>query len=85
MEQKPKQAVPSYLLFLSSVREQIKLENPNFTVRQVAVRGGEMWRALADKTQWENQAAANQLEYRKRLNAWRQAELERLYGPERSE
>lgn len=38
------------MLWLNDNREQIKRENPGIKVTEVAKRGGELWRALKDKS-----------------------------------
>lgn len=47
---KPKRPLSAYMLWLGEKREQIKRENPGIKVTEVAKKGGEMWRALKDKS-----------------------------------
>jgi len=56
MAEKPKRPLSSYMLWLGDNREQIKRENPGIKVTEVAKRGGELWRALEDKSKWEAKA-----------------------------
>lgn len=50
MSDKPKRPLSAYMLWLGEHREQIKRENPNYKVTEIAKRGGELWRGLPDKT-----------------------------------
>ncbi|XP_044313386.1 high mobility group protein D-like [Drosophila rhopaloa] len=45
------------MLWLNSARESIKRKNPGIKVTEVAKRGGEFWRAMKDKSEWEAKAA----------------------------
>lgn len=51
------------MLWLNDTREQIKRENPNSKVTDIAKIGGEMWRELKDKTEWEEKAAKDKERY----------------------
>lgn len=50
MAEKPKRPLSAYMLWLNDNREQIKRDNPGIKVTEVAKRGGELWRALKDKS-----------------------------------
>lgn len=50
MADKPKRPLSAYMLWLNSAREGIKRENPGIKVTEVAKRGGELWRAMKDKS-----------------------------------
>lgn len=65
MAEKPKRPLSAYMLWLNSAREQIKKENPGIKVTEIAKRGGELWRGMKDKTEWENKAAKMKDEYNK--------------------
>lgn len=45
------------MIFLSHQREQIKRDNPGMKITEIAKRGGELWRALEDKSQYHQEAA----------------------------
>lgn len=51
------------MLWLNEHREQIKKEDPNLKVTEIAKRGGEMWRELKDKSEWEEKAAKDKERY----------------------
>lgn len=50
MAEKPKRPLSAYMIWLNDHREQIKKENPGIKVTEIAKRGGELWRALKDKS-----------------------------------
>lgn len=50
MAERPKRPLSAYMLWLNDNRESIKRENPGIKVTEVAKRGGELWRALKDKS-----------------------------------
>lgn len=50
MSEKPKRPLSAYMIWLNDHREQIKKENPGIKVTEIAKRGGELWRALKDKS-----------------------------------
>ena len=57
MTDKPKRPLSAYMLWLNSARDSIKRETPGIKVTEVAKRGGELWRAMKDKSEWEAKAA----------------------------
>jgi len=63
MADKPKRPLSAYMIWLNSARESIKRENPDFKVTEVAKKGGELWRGLKDKSEWEAKAAAAKQKY----------------------
>jgi high mobility group protein B2 len=73
--ERPKRPLSAYMIWLNSARAAIKLENPDFKVTEVAKKGGELWRGLKDKTEWEAKAAVAKQNYIKAI-----AEYERNGG-----
>ncbi|KAG5672842.1 hypothetical protein PVAND_002931 [Polypedilum vanderplanki] len=67
MAEKPKRPLSAYMLWLNQAREQIKKENPDFKVTEIAKKGGEMWRGMKDKSEWEAKAAKMKEEYEKAM------------------
>ncbi|XP_075169525.1 high mobility group protein D [Haematobia irritans] len=63
MGDKPKRPLSAYMIWLSSAREQIKKENPGIKVTEIAKKGGELWRAMKDKSEWEAKAAQAKEDY----------------------
>lgn len=64
MADKPKRPLSAYMLWLNSARESIKRENPGIKVTEVAKRGGELWRAMKDKSV----SSAKKRKWRKHLS-----------------
>lgn len=60
---KPKRPPTAFMLWLTSAREKIKADNPGIAVTEIAKKGGEMWRELKDKSEWEAKAAKAKKEY----------------------
>lgn len=60
---KPKRPPTAFMLWLNSARESIKADNPGINVTEIAKKGGEMWRELKDKSEWEAKAAKAKKEY----------------------
>lgn len=70
MAEKPKRPLSAYMLWLNEARVGIKKENPDFKVTEVAKKGGELWRGLKDKTEWEAKAATAKQNYIKALQEY---------------
>ena len=70
MADKPKRPLSAYMLWLNSARESIKRENPEFKVTEVAKKGGELWRGLKDKSEWEAKAATAKQNYIRALQEY---------------
>ncbi|KAG9434226.1 FACT complex subunit Ssrp1 [Apis mellifera carnica] len=60
---KPKRPPTAFMMWLNSARERIKAENPGIAVTEIAKKGGEMWRELKDKSEWEQKAAKAKKDY----------------------
>lgn len=60
---KPKRPPTAFMLWLNNARESIKADNPGIAVTEIAKKGGEMWRELKDKSEWEAKAAKAKEEY----------------------
>lgn len=60
---KPKRPISAFMIWLNSAREKIKADNPGIAVTEIAKKGGEMWRELKDKSEWERKAAKAKEEY----------------------
>jgi len=70
MAERPKRPLSAYMLWLNDNRESIKRENPGIKVTEVAKRGGELWRALKDKSKWEQKAVEAKEEYNRKVKAF---------------
>ncbi|KAK5644541.1 hypothetical protein RI129_005841 [Pyrocoelia pectoralis] len=67
----PKRPSSAFMLWLNEHREQIKGDNPGIKVTEIAKKGGEMWKELKDKTEWEKKAVKAKEEYEIAMKAWR--------------
>jgi len=65
MSDKPKRPLSAYMIWLNNARDQIKKENPGIKVTEIAKKGGELWREMKDKTEWEAKAAKAKEDYEK--------------------
>ncbi|KOB64882.1 High mobility group protein D [Operophtera brumata] len=70
MLDKPKRPMSAYLLWLNSARQKIKADFPGLKVTEVAKKGGEMWRGMEDKSEWEAMAAKAKEQYTKDLESF---------------
>ncbi|CAB3261650.1 unnamed protein product [Arctia plantaginis] len=70
MTDKPKRPMSAYMLWLNSAREQIKSENPGMKVTDIAKKGGEIWKSMKDKSEWEEKAALAKEQYAKDLESY---------------
>lgn len=69
-ENKPKRPPTAFMLYLNSNRDKIKSENPGIAVTDIAKKGGEMWRDLKDKLEWESKATKLKEEYVKAVKEY---------------
>lgn len=60
---KPKRPPSAFMLWLNSARDSIKADNPGLSITEIAKKGGEMWRELKDKSEWEAKAAKAKKDY----------------------
>jgi len=68
--ERPKRPLSAYMLWLNETREQIKKDNPGSKVTDIAKRGGELWRAMKDKTEWEQKAVEMKEQYNKAVKEY---------------
>ncbi|XP_067000810.1 FACT complex subunit Ssrp1 isoform X1 [Anabrus simplex] len=69
-ENKPKRAPTAFMIWLNAHRESIKADNPGIAVTEIAKKGGEMWRELKDKSEWENKAKEAKEEYLRQMKEY---------------
>lgn len=69
-ENKPKRPPTAFMLYLNANRDKIKSDNPGIAVTEIAKKGGEMWRDLKDKSEWENKASKLKEEYAKAMKEY---------------
>ncbi|KAJ8934564.1 hypothetical protein NQ318_017263 [Aromia moschata] len=66
-DNKPKRATSAFMLWLNENREEIKRDNEGIKVTEIAKKGGEMWRELKDKSEWEAKANKDKERYNKEM------------------
>jgi hypothetical protein len=56
----PKRPMSAYFLFMNATRAQVKKENPDFKIGDIAKEMGKMWGVItpADKSKYEKEAVA---------------------------
>ncbi|XP_052753294.1 FACT complex subunit Ssrp1 [Galleria mellonella] len=59
----PKRPATAFMLWLNENRKSIIDENPGIKVTEIAKKGGELWRELKDKSEWEEKASKAKEEY----------------------
>ncbi|KAJ1532076.1 hypothetical protein ONE63_000705 [Megalurothrips usitatus] len=62
-DNKPKRPQTAFMLWLNDSREKIKEDNPGISVTEIAKKGGELWKELKSKSEWEAKAAKLKEEY----------------------
>eukprot|EP00069_Balaena_mysticetus_P005050 bmy_17754T0 len=78
----PRRPPSSFLLFCQDHYAQLKWENPNWSVVQVAKASGKMWSAMTDndKQPYEQRAALLKAKYQEELGIYRNARKKSLQG-----
>lgn len=72
-ETMPKRPMSAYFLWLNESREQIKKDNPGAAITEISKKAGELWRALEDKTKWEEMQKKVKEEYTIKMEEWKAA------------
>lgn len=67
---KPKRASTAFMIWLNATRESIKKDNPGIKVTEIAKKGGEMWREMKDKSEWEKKAAKEKEAYNEAMKEY---------------
>lgn len=70
-ENKPKRAPSAYMLWFNDNREKIKSDYPGISFTEIAKKGGELWKDLSDKSEWENKASKLKEEYTEAMNEYK--------------
>ncbi|GJQ87555.1 Ssrp [Trypoxylus dichotomus] len=61
------------MLWLNENREKIKGGNSGISVTEIAKKGGELWKELKDKTEWEKKTAKAKEEYQKAIKEYKES------------
>ncbi|XP_041979257.1 FACT complex subunit Ssrp1 [Aricia agestis] len=67
----PKRPATAFMLWLNENRRSILDENPGIKVTEVAKKGGELWRDLTDKSEWEEKASKAKEEYNQAMKKYK--------------
>lgn len=70
-ENKPKRAPSAYMLWFNENREKIKTDNPGISFTDIAKKGGELWKNLDDKSEWDKRAAKMKEEYLEAMSEYK--------------
>ncbi|KAJ6642332.1 FACT complex subunit Ssrp1 [Pseudolycoriella hygida] len=71
VEGQPKRAQTAFLIFINEMREKIKSENPGIKITEISKKGGEMWRELKDKSEWEEKANKDKERYAEEMKKFK--------------
>lgn len=66
-DNRPKRPMTAFMLWLNENRERIKEENKGIKVTEIAKKGGEMWRDLKDKSEWDAKVKKDKERYEKEM------------------
>ena len=66
----PKRGASAYLLFSADARPKIKEANPDLDFAATAKKLGEDWKALEDKSEWEEKAKEEKARYEKEMESY---------------
>ncbi|KAM3965239.1 structure specific recognition protein [Aphomia sociella] len=69
----PKRPATAFMLWLNENRKSIIDENPGIKVTEIAKKGGELWRELKDKTEWEEKASKAKEEYNQAMKKYKES------------
>ncbi|XP_075977913.1 structure specific recognition protein [Anticarsia gemmatalis] len=69
----PKRPATAFMLWLNENRKSIVEENPGIKVTEIAKKGGELWRDLKDKSEWEEKAAKAKEEYNQAMKKYKES------------
>jgi hypothetical protein len=69
---KPRRPPTSFLFYCREKRKQVVEENPKISFAEISVKLGEMWREEKDKSEWEELAKVQSVEYQEKMRLWKQ-------------
>ncbi|XP_059051992.1 FACT complex subunit Ssrp1 [Achroia grisella] len=69
----PKRPATAFMLWLNENRKGIVEENPGIKVTEIAKKGGELWRELKDKSEWEEKASKAKEEYNQAMKKYKES------------
>ncbi|GBP33762.1 FACT complex subunit Ssrp1 [Eumeta japonica] len=69
----PKRPATAFMMWLNENRKKIVEENPGIKVTEIAKKGGELWRDLKDKSEWEEKANKAKEEYNEAMKKYKES------------
>ncbi len=66
----PKRPMSAYFIWMNENREKIKSANPGMSITEVGKKAGELWKAMADKSEWDKRAAEDKQRYDAEMKKW---------------
>ncbi|CAG5045160.1 unnamed protein product [Parnassius apollo] len=69
----PKRPATAFMLWLNENRKKIIEDNPGLKVTEVAKKGGELWRDLKDKSEWDEKASKAKEEYNQAMKKYKES------------
>lgn len=67
-QEQPKRPLSAYMLWLNTARDKIYKDNPGLKRTDIARKGGEIWKAMADKSEWYEKADILKKQYERQVN-----------------
>lgn len=61
------------MLWFNANRQQIKADNPELSLTEVAKKGGELWSKLGDKSEWDKKASEAKERYEEAMAEYRKS------------
>uniref|UniRef100_A0A2M4AMA1 FACT complex subunit SSRP1 n=2 Tax=Anopheles triannulatus TaxID=58253 RepID=A0A2M4AMA1_9DIPT len=67
----PKRPATAFMLWMNATRDQIRKDNPGLSITEIAKKGGELWKDLKEKKDWEAKAAKAKENYSEAMAAYK--------------
>merc|ERR1712156_1346153 len=67
----PRRNQTAYLLWLNENRRRIEKENPKMSFEEIGKKAGELWKAVEDKSKWEEEAEKDKKRYDTEMEKWK--------------
>uniref|UniRef100_A0A182WG64 FACT complex subunit SSRP1 n=1 Tax=Anopheles minimus TaxID=112268 RepID=A0A182WG64_9DIPT len=69
----PKRPATAFMLWMNATRDQIRKDNPGLSMADISRKGGELWKDLKDKKDWEAKATKAKEDYAEAMAAYKAA------------
>ncbi|XP_049296384.1 FACT complex subunit Ssrp1 [Anopheles funestus] len=67
----PKRPATAFMLWMNATRDQIRKDNPGLSMIDISRKGGELWKDLKDKKDWEAKATKAKEDYAEAMAAYK--------------